>query len=219
MKRLITLFGFGALLSVAASACVYDPDDRCGEHQRFESDRCWCEPGFVPGDAGCVPCGELEMEVNGSCVCLDGYARPSEGAACEAIPTALGEPCDSAGQGCSDERYPLCHLTSDSEGYCTSACSSEEPACDGGYKCQDEGAGSYCRRPPLGYGKSCETSADCAGGEASYCETLQSHVCIVPCQAGMTDVCFVGEVCCDFVLFEPVCVPTSACDANGTEVK
>lgn len=218
MKRISCLLGLSALGALLAPACVYDPDQRCGPHQvEIDNDRCACEAGYVPGESGCVPCAEHELAVNGSCNCVEGYARPAEGEACEPIPTSLGGDCDTDSAPCVDESYPLCHPTEGTSGYCTSSCS-DDADCQGGYACHADGADSYCRRPPLGYGKSCETSDDCADGEATYCEALRTHTCIVPCQAGRTDVCFEGEVCCDFAIFEPVCVPAAACEANGTEL-
>jgi hypothetical protein len=105
VKRLSALVCLGGLAGLVATACVYDPDDRCGPHQEpIDNDRCVCEAGYVPGDA-------------------------------------------------------------------------------------------------------------------TYCEVFQENICLVPCSAGNTDVCFVGEVCCNFVLFEPICVPADACAPNGTVVE
>jgi hypothetical protein len=215
VKRLLALAWSSSVVGLIGSACVYDPDDRCGPHQVVIShNRCACEPGFVPGDSGCEPCGDNERESSGACVCVDGYARPAEGAACEVIPAELGATCDTQSEPCSDGPYPLCHETNGSSGYCTSSCSSDED-CSGGYKCHTDGAEGFCRRPPVGYGKSCDSDEDCEGGEATFCETIQQYVCLVPCSAGNIDGCFEGEVCCNFVVFEPICVPADACTANG----
>jgi len=219
--RLSGLVLLGALLSVVSSACVYDSSQRCGPHQTIlDNDRCACEMGYVPGTSGCIPCGDDEREVNGVCVCVKGFARPADGAACEIIPATLGAACDTKSAPCpAGSKYPLCHLTDGTSGYCTSACASSD-GCDGGYKCHENGTDSFCRRPPLGYDDMCKTDDDCAGGEAIFCETIQQHVCLVPCSAGKTDVCFEGESCCDFVIFQPICVPTDACTTNsGTVIK
>lgn len=201
-------------MTIIASACLYDPDQRCGPHQvLISNNRCACEPGFIPGDHGCEPCAENERELNGACVCVDGFARPAEGVSCEEIPEQLGAACDNVSAPCEGS-YPLCHAIDGSEGYCTNACQGDED-CSGGYKCHVDGGAGFCRRPPLGYGDSCETSEDCAGGEATFCEVIQQRVCLVPCSAGNTDGCFEGEVCCNFVLFEPICVPPAACSENG----
>jgi hypothetical protein len=220
VKRLSALVWLSTLLGAAPSACVYDGDHRCGPHQQLISnDRCACEAGYVPGTEGCIPCGDNERESNGECVCVSGYARAAVGAACEAVPAELGAACDTTSAPCSLGKYPLCHVTSGTSGYCTNGCSSAS-VCDGGYKCHQDGADSYCRRPPLGYGNSCKTDADCSAGEATFCEKIQSNLCLVPCSAGHSDVCFEGEVCCNFVLFNPICVPSDSCTSmSGTEVK
>jgi hypothetical protein len=215
VKRLITLVLSSVLLGVVPAGCVYDPDQRCGPHQQLlPADRCACEAGYVPGDNGCVACGEDERESNGECVCAAGYARPAQGAACAPIPAELGAACDADSAPCPDGEYPLCHATKGSAGYCTNACASSDE-CDGGYRCHVDGAEGFCRRPPLGYGDSCETDQDCAAGEATFCETIQSHLCLVPCAAGQTAACFEGEVCCDYAVFNPVCVPADACSSSG----
>jgi hypothetical protein len=215
VKRLVAIFLWCGSVGLLGSACLYDPDDRCGPHQvSIAEDRCECEAGFVPGAQGCVPCGDNEAESGGECVCVDGYARPSEGAPCESIPEELGADCDLNSKPCAEGPYPLCHVTNGASGYCTSGCDSDDD-CSGGYKCHLDGADSYCRRPPLGYAKSCESDEDCADGEATYCEVIQQHVCLVPCSEGNTAGCFEGEVCCNFVLFQPICVPTAACAENG----
>lgn len=207
----------GALLGVLPLACVYDDSQRCGPHQTLISnDRCTCDAGYVLADQGCVPCGDYEQEVNGECVCVEGYARPADGAACEPIPEALGADC-SGDSDCSNDAYPLCHLNEDKSGYCTSSCSSDGD-CDGGYKCHEDGDKSFCRRPATGYGDHCESDDDCAGNEASFCEKLQKNICLVPCSAGHTDGCFEGEVCCDFTFFAPICVPADACTTNSGQV-
>lgn len=217
MKRFSALLWLGALLGVLPVGCVYDAAHRCGPHQvPIENDSCQCEEDYVPGTSGCVPCAENERSSNGECVCVAGYARAAASEACEPIPAELGAPCTTDAD-CAAGKYSTCHLTGDA-GYCTNACT-ESSDCDGGYKCHVDGEDGYCRRPPLGYGDSCHSDDDCSGGEATYCETIQSNLCLVPCSAGHTDVCFEGEVCCDFVLFNPICVPADACTGkSGTEV-
>ena len=219
VKRLFALGWSSALLSLVLQACVYDSSTRCGPNERIISeDRCACVEGYIPGPRGCVPCADNERPSGDACVCVDGYARPAEGAVCELIPAALGADCDTESSQCAADEYPLCHVTDGTSGYCTSTCSSDDD-CTGGYKCHQDGADSYCRRPPVGYGNSCKTDDDCADGEATYCEKIQQKICLVPCSAGHTDSCFEGETCCDFVVFSPICVPSASCAANGgTEV-
>lgn len=218
MLRLSSLILSSLLAATLPVGCVYDPDQRCGPHQRYlEPDRCECIDGYIPAEEGCEPCGENERESNGACVCVDGYARASNGARCEEIPGELGVDCDTEDTPCPAGRYPLCQVVDGTSGYCTNACS-EDGDCDGGYKCHQAGADSFCRRPPLGYGQSCQTREDCKDGEATYCDTIQSHLCLVPCSAGNTSVCFEGESCCDFKIFEPICVPSDACGSSGGTV-
>jgi len=197
-------------------ACVYDASDRCGPHQHLITyNRCECDDGYAAGDSGCEPCGDHEKSANGACVCIDGYARAADGAACEPIPEELGAECDpDSADACTSAKYSICHASDGSLGYCTNACSVDKD-CDGGYRCHTDASGSYCRRPPVGHGDSCQSDDDCAGKEATFCETIQSHVCLVACSAGHTDACFEGEVCCNFVLFAPICVPGDACTSNG----
>jgi hypothetical protein len=200
-------------MGVLPLACVYDGSQRCGPHQTLISnDRCTCDTGYVPSDAGCVPCGEHEQEQGGECICTSGYARPADGAACEPIPEALGSAC-SHDADCTNDAYPLCHVSEGTQGYCTNACQSSDD-CDGGYLCHEDGNDSYCRRQATGYGDACQSDDDCTG-EASYCDTISRNLCLVPCSAGHSDVCFEGEVCCDFVVFTPICVPSAACSDNG----
>ncbi len=215
MLRLTGFFWFSALWSLLPVGCVYDGNERCGPRQvLIDNDRCVCDEGLVPSESGCVPCGENEEEARGACVCVAGYARASDAAACEPIPAALGAECDAGGAEC-DEPYPLCHVADGSSGYCTASCTTDAD-CDGGYRCHVEGNEGYCRRPPVGYGEKCQSDDDCTEGEATYCETLQTKQCLVPCEAGKTDVCFEGEVCCDYVVFQPICVPAAACAEMGT---
>jgi hypothetical protein len=219
LKRLSGLLAVCGLLGIIASACVYDSSDRCGPNQRsISSDRCVCADGFVPGTNGCMPCGEHELAFNGACVCEDGYARASAAEACEPIPDELGAACDTESTPCAAEKYSLCHVNDGTSGYCTNTCSSASD-CDGGYKCQ-EGGESFCRRPPLGFGDTCKSDDDCTG-EATVCETIQSHLCLVPCAAGDTAGCFIGDVCCEFPGPFVACVPSDACTPEnfGTMVE
>lgn len=139
------------------------------------------------------------------------HARPSEGDGCELVPDALGRMCDPAVPSC-DSEYPTCHASEDSAGYCTNECATSEE-CTGGFVCDTSTEPGYCQRPPTGVGRSCASSADCASFEATYCETLQSHVCLVEGCTKSPNTCFQGQDCCDLTVvgLPTLCVPAGTC--------
>jgi hypothetical protein len=211
-------FDWPLLVAVALwlPGCVYDPDKRCGPNQELiANDTCVCAAGSVLVSGVCQVCPEGEHERNGTCECQEGFARPSVGATCEPKPGGLGEECDPASAMCGSATFDVCHAVDDVLGYCTNACRSSDD-CIGGFRCQDAGAHGYCRRPATGYGDACSTADDCTGNEASYCEMLQSHVCVVPCQQGGNE-CFEGESCCDLSVFggSLICVPEGKCPTKA----
>jgi hypothetical protein len=170
--------------------------------------RCVCPAGSITTPDGCVACGEHEMSTGSACVCEEGYSRPAAGAPCVEAPSGLGMECDPAAPTCPAP-YDHCEPAGAS-GYCTSACSAPEE-CSGGYACN---SASICQRPPAGLGKACETPADCAGTEATYCDTIVSHACQVEGCSVAPNNCFAGFDCCDLSGFGvPVnlCVPTGQC--------
>lgn len=208
----------GAALAVSVSAllmaCTFDADDRCGRHQSLSRDheRCVCDEGFAFTPSGCVACGAHEVAGDSGCVCESGYVRPAEGASCEPVPLTLGEACD-ANAPCSDADYDFCEPTSDGQGYCTSRGCTTSSDCSGGYACDTGVTPSVCRRPPLGLGKACSSEADCASGEATFCDTFQSHQCLVQGCTLTPDNCFVGWECEDLTslgLAITLCVPVGS---------
>lgn len=207
--RLVLWAGLGALLA----GCVYDSGDRCSPGQTLLNDAfCLCGEGTVLIGATCVPCAENEVPGSGECVCATGFARPAEGAACEALTSTLGVACDTATSPCADATNDLCHATSDTAGYCTSACTSSTD-CEGGYACDTAATPAYCRRPPVGAGQACTTDAECTDTEATLCESFMAHACVVVCAPAAPD-CFPGTKCCDFTMFgapAPFCLPDGAC--------
>jgi hypothetical protein len=203
-----------AALGMLIGGCIYDADDRCDSGQvLYAPDRCVCAEGSALTAQGCVPCGENEVVGPEGCVCGEGFSRPMAEDACQAAPSGLGTACDSASTPCADPKYDLCFATSGSAGYCTNACQSSDE-CDGGYACDTAAAPTYCRRPPSGAGQACTTAADCAGTEATFCESFMLHECVVRDCSPTAQDCFPGKQCCDLSQFgvpAPICLPNGAC--------
>jgi hypothetical protein len=193
--------------------CLYDADDRCSPGTVLVGETvCVCTEGSVLTDEGCVVCGENEVAGSGGCVCAAGFSRSSEGAPCQAAASALGLACDASSAPCTDPTYNVCHVTSGTSGYCTEGCASSGD-CDGGFACDTTATPAYCRRPPTGAGQTCSADAECAGTEATMCETFMSHQCVVVCDVAAPD-CFPGMTCCDFTMFgapAPFCLPEGSC--------
>ena len=197
------------------TACVYDADERCSPGQVLSSDTaCVCAEGSAFTPQGCVPCAENEVPGTNGCVCADGLARPTPDAACQALPPALGAECDAASAPCTDPRYDYCQPVSGQSGYCTRAGCTSSAECEGGYACNTTASPPYCQRPPLGADQPCQTPADCAGTEATWCDTVVTSTCLVAgCSVAEQD-CFGGMQCCDFALFgvpQPLCVAPGGC--------
>ncbi len=191
-------------------ACLYDADQRCGDGLEYDSKdmRCVCPSGTVYAATGCVACQEHELASPAGCVCEEGYSRPTSDAACAPAPQGLGAECSPSSSSCAAP-FDHCEPSGDS-GYCTASCASSAD-CEGGYACNTE---SICQRPPAGLGQSCETPDDCAGTEATFCDTFQTHSCQVQgCQLDPNN-CFAGYECCDLSAFglpQPLCVPQGLC--------
>lgn len=208
-----------AASSVALLACTFDPDDRCGVGQVIYGDnvRCVCPEGSLAIGTECVKCGDNEIAGPTSCVCDAGFFRPAPGQACEPAPQGLGAACDTS-VPCAGEPYSHCETVDDSAGYCTSTGCSSSDQCTDGYQCDLAVSPSICRKPPVGLGTPCSTDAECAGTEATYCDTFMSKTCR---QQGCTfapDSCFIGTQCCDLSQFgvaQPLCVPAGTCTTNA----
>lgn len=206
-----------AALLAAAAGCVYDSDHRCDDNQTLSSDgrQCICVSGSVMTAHGCTLCGANEVPGNGVCDCAPGYTHPTPGAACQAAPaSALGTACNTASAPCTDPTYSTCHVTSGTTGYCTNAGCTTAADCLGGYACDTTSQPAFCKRPPVGVGQTCQSNADCAGTEATYCDAMVSHQCLVQgCKVASND-CFSGTECCDLSMYgvmQPVCLPPGAC--------
>jgi hypothetical protein len=200
----------GGVLGASQAGCVYDADEPCGEDLVVYGDnaRCVCPEGTAYTPTGCVACGEHEVPTEAGCSCEEGYSRPTADAACEETPSGLGADCDPAAPAC-EAPYDHCEPTSDG-GYCTTEDCTTNADCEGGYACNED---SVCQRPPLGLGAACTGHADCAGTEATYCDTFVTNTCQVQgCQLDPND-CFSGFDCCDLSGFglPALCVATGMC--------
>lgn len=211
------------LMSTACvSACVYDSSDRCDADQRYDPPSGLCvitcdeAANRIPGERGCVACGEHEQAEHGVCNCVQGYRRPGAGAACAAVPEALGAAC-LKDQDCVDGSFGSCHLLDDGTGYCTSEGCTQSSDCSAGYGCNSKASPAFCQRPPRGAGASCSSDVDCAGTEATFCESFQSRACFVEGCSLTVDDCFPGQECCDltgpsFGLYKKqICVDRGSC--------
>jgi len=178
-----------ALLGAMPSACVYDASDRCGPNQvMYEDLRCVCDAKSAPDATG----------------------------ACQPVPEApmgLGAACDAT-TPCADAEFKHCEAGADGSGYCTKADCAGAEDCTGGYACDVSVTPSVCRRPPAGLGMSCTADADCAGTEATYCDTFVTHTCLVQGCNLTQDNCFIGFECCDlssFGIAQPLCIAAGSC--------
>jgi hypothetical protein len=205
------------LVAVTAlvGGCLYDADDRCGPHMRVtEIGSCVCEDGYVLSGTTCISCPEHEHLQGAGCVCDDGYARPGDGEACAVLPeSGPGAPCSDA-QPCTDQTYSFCARASNDDRYCTSRNCRTSADCPETFACREQAGGNYCQRTPLGQGTTCGSDADCRSYEATFCEPLISHSCLVQgCALGGND-CFEGWECCDVSSYGmpvPICIPEGNC--------
>jgi hypothetical protein len=206
---------FWGIIVATPLACTYDPDDRCGPNAEVYGDglRCVCVAGAALTPTGCVMCGPNEEAGATACQCVPGYSRPAGDGACEEDPmTGQGLACDDA-TPCADPLAVHCEADASGSGYCTTTDCTETP-CSGDYACDESASPSVCLRPPIGQGLSCSSAADCAGTEATFCDTVESQTCLVRgCSVSPND-CFIGWSCCDLSslgLAETLCVPEGAC--------
>lgn len=206
-------------MALLAAGCLYDRGDRCGSGQRLDDQGlyCQCLDGLVPDPGGrgvCVACPAHERAAGTRCECTDGFSRPAPDKACEPATAGLGEACDAT-RPCAVASFPHCQATGSTSGYCTSTGCATSQDCRGGFACVDGASGRYCKRPPVGQNKSCAGDADCAGTEATLCDTLYSKRCLVQgCKVDDPSTCHEGFRCCDlsgFGLAKTVCVDLPQC--------
>jgi hypothetical protein len=214
--RLRTRVAVG-LAGAILGSCVINSNDRCSDHQVMWGDgvRCVCDEDSAWTDAGCVPCGKHEVPGSNGCVCEQGYTRATAADPCKKAPSGQGVACDTtSAAACTDPTYNFCQVVSGTTGYCTKVGCTSSDDCEGGYACDTTKTPKVCLRPPTGIGQSCTSDADCAGTEATYCDTFVNHACLVQGCTVDPDNCFPGWECCDLTAFgfpAPLCIPEGDC--------
>lgn len=202
-----------------AAACLYDADSRCDANQHLGAgEACVCDEGYAFRGQACEPCGENETYEGGACVCAEGYTRGS-GAESACIESNAGTRCDPAeSNSCQDETFGICRDRGADVGYCTKACEADED-CPHGYACDTSAAPATCMSSPVGQGQACESSEDCEGTDATYCETTLAGACLVQgCSTDNPLSCSEGFGCCDLAslgLELTLCVPEGMCPTAG----
>lgn len=187
---------------------------RCAANEVSGTAGCICAAGYgrnSPGEA-CTKCAENEeTSTTGACSCVKGYSRGADGL-CAAAPAGIGIACSTT-TACSDATFNHCHMVDASSGYCTVAGCTSDANCTGGYVCDKTASPAYCRRPPVGQSDPCKTNADCAGKEASFCDTFVTQSCLVQGCTVSPDNCFTGSQCCDLSKYglPTLCVAAGAC--------
>ena len=187
MKRLI--FAIAAI-----GGCVYDANNLCGPHMTYDTalDACLCADNAIVDGLRCTPCAADQVVIAGACGCAAGSAENADGV-CERI-TGLGDACASASD-CTNPAYAYC-APGVAGPTCTSTCT-DDTGCADAYTCATWEPQPYCREF-VGLGASCTSSADCAGTDATFCDTYQSHTCIVGGCSVDESACPRGTLCCDF---------------------
>jgi hypothetical protein len=185
-----------ALIAPVAGGCLYDPDRRCGPAMTYleAAETCVCNPDAIPVPGGCQACAADEVASGGKCACPAGQTKNAQGA-CATV-TGLGDACDTASAPCTDAMYSFCATkSSGTAGTCTRTCSSTAD-CDAAYTCATWDAHPHCRTFE-GLGDTCTAPADCTG-DARFCDTFQTHTCIVAGCSLTTNDCPRDQTCCDF---------------------
>jgi hypothetical protein len=206
-----------------------------------DDELCVCAEGTAYTPTGCVPCGENELGTAAGCVCATGYARATAADACvlcgeHAVASPSGCTCESgfgrssplepcaellvAGAGadcasdaeCVNPAYPHCQLRASGSGYCTNTGCATDTECADDFRCVTSSSPAVCKLPPEGEGRPCMTPGDCAGSEATFCDSFMTFSCLVQnCSLDPND-CFPGTECCDVGFgLPPICIPTGAC--------
>lgn len=219
-SAVVDWFGFCARMalcvSLLTSGCLIEEGNAACSKGQIEVDEegahyCLCAPDSVIDDdgVGCKACGENEQAQRDECVCREGYVRT--GGVCSA--SSLGAPCTSS-DGCASD-FPIC-VIDDAGGYCSSQGCTSSSDCQPTWFCET----ATCKKPPPGYRQACESPADCAGTAATFCDSFQTHSCLIEgCGAGAP--CPGDWSCCRIELLgvslcvEPAGLTSGACPAGG----
>ena len=213
-------FGLCAFASLFGG-CVYDDDDRCGEHQVLEGDACVCTPEDTTELVGnqCIPCEANEVTFDGVCDCEEGYIRSGAGVCIVDEFAGLGEACESD-DDCPPNGANVC-ATDDLGSYCTTSGCEAASDCPLPYGCETEAEEPHCVRAPSGLDEECTSQDECGDFEANYCETMIENKCKVRC-GDDPGVCHGDWACCDYsaLIGAALCVSSSdladgACPFGG----
>jgi hypothetical protein len=193
--------GIWLVFFAGALGCLVDPDAPCGEQFSKVSDgACACPAGTIVVAGSCSPCGEHEHSEGNQCVCESGYQRAAGSAECALAESAEPDRSDQGAGGCS---------------------SSAE--CAAGSICDLYGSHA-CVAPPNGFGMACTSASECAGTEATFCDTFASRSCQVQGCSELGGVCPGDMICCSYaILSVSLCIPSDhapggQCPAPGERV-
>jgi hypothetical protein len=188
-----------AVIALAISACLYNADQPCGPAMHFveAANACACDSGAVAVAGGCKQCATDEVAGATGCGCAAGQTKNSSNV-CVRV-AGLGDACDTGSAPCTDAVYSYCATKgSDTAGTCTWSCTGNMD-CDAAYTCASWEAHPYCRTFS-DVGKPCMAAGDCTG-DANFCDTFQTHSCIISgCDLVKND-CPRGMTCSDFSNF------------------
>ncbi len=212
----------GSLAAGAVVSCVYDGDEPCGEGQMVYEDgieRCICKEGWASTEGGCAECGENEVAGLLGCACADGYGRQDPDATCEpcgdhefTAPSGICE-CE-AGYARATPADACEETTGDPENPAGGTPCTSDEECTDGARCDLDAATPTCLPRPVGLNESCASDADCAGFEATYCDTFVTQSCLVQGCTLSPDNCFPGTECCDLSIYgisQPLCLAEGDC--------
>jgi len=134
--------------------------------------------------------------------------------------TSLGAACSSDAECAGD--FATCVMDG-ADSYCSSEGCTSSADCQPTWFCEREGDDSVCKKPPVGYRMACAGPDDCAGTAATYCDSFQSHSCLIQgCGSGSP--CPGDWSCCEISLIgvtlciEPSGLTDGSCPAGGTLV-